>query len=199
MFDDNPRRQVILRHQEVLTMHNVRDTDARRAFDPIVHVHAAGDAAVIQWTRNGPRYVLTPHTPHQVDELAAHAVLGAGEWTQVTGRQAVVHAVRVEDLAGLLDEVVQRSVTAAVDALAPKVATADERADVVDVLVDELAAKVPPAEVMLRPITPADVRRWPEFFISGAGRVLASKTDCGHGYWLTDSCPVCAAEHDEDS
>ncbi|MPY55528.1 hypothetical protein [Streptomyces acidicola] len=50
---------------------------------------------------------------------------------------------------------------------------------------------------MGEPLTAADVSADPEFWISGAGRKIASRTDCGHGYNLTDSCPGCdaAAEH----
>ncbi len=50
---------------------------------------------------------------------------------------------------------------------------------------------VPPAEVLARRITVADVKAYPEYFISGPGRKVASATDCGHGYYLTDSCPCC--------
>ncbi|MGY1946651.1 hypothetical protein [Nocardia asiatica] len=41
------------------------------------------------------------------------------------------------------------------------------------------------------PLTAAIVSEYPEFYISGPGRQIASATDCGHGYWLTDSCPCC--------
>ncbi|WP_043737497.1 hypothetical protein [Nocardia asiatica] len=54
-----------------------------------------------------------------------------------------------------------------------------------------LAIPAPPADVLARTITLADVRAWPEYFISGPGRAIASQTDCGHGYYLTDSCPCC--------
>lgn len=52
------------------------------------------------------------------------------------------------------------------------------------------AAAVPPPHVQANP-TPADVKAFPAFFIHGAGRHIASVTDCGHGYNLTDSCPNC--------
>lgn len=42
--------------------------------------------------------------------------------------------------------------------------------------------------------TVADVRANPEYWIAGRGRELASRTDCGHGYNLTDSCPNCDAD-----
>lgn len=50
---------------------------------------------------------------------------------------------------------------------------------------------VPPADVLSRPITPADVAAYPAYFISGPGREIASTTECAHGYNLTDSCPAC--------
>lgn len=40
-------------------------------------------------------------------------------------------------------------------------------------------------------VTRADVKRYPAYYISGPGRNAASASDCGHGYWLTDSCPMC--------
>ncbi|MFE3280062.1 hypothetical protein [Nocardia sp. NPDC059239] len=53
------------------------------------------------------------------------------------------------------------------------------------------AVPAPPADVLARPITRADVQANPDYFISGPGRAIASQTDCGHGYYLTDSCPCC--------
>ncbi len=49
----------------------------------------------------------------------------------------------------------------------------------------------PPADVLAQPLTAAIVHQFPAYFISGRGRQIASKTDCGHGYFLTDSCPCC--------
>jgi hypothetical protein len=40
-------------------------------------------------------------------------------------------------------------------------------------------------------VTPADVRRYPEFYIIGPGREAAEQSNCGHGYSLVDSCPIC--------
>jgi len=65
---------------------------------------------------------------------------------------------------------------------------------------DDLGANapVPPADVLNRTITHADVRAYPDYFILGPGRAVAQATDCGHGYRLTDSCPNCAADNDSD-
>lgn len=52
-------------------------------------------------------------------------------------------------------------------------------------------ATVPPADVLSRPITRADVAQYPEYYILGAGREIASTTRCPHDYHLTDSCPCC--------
>lgn len=49
----------------------------------------------------------------------------------------------------------------------------------------------PPADVLTRPITKQDISAYPDYFISGPGRAIAGQTDCGHGYYLTDSCPCC--------
>ncbi|WP_218007368.1 hypothetical protein, partial [Nocardia otitidiscaviarum] len=55
----------------------------------------------------------------------------------------------------------------------------------------------PPGDVLAKEApTVADVRDWPEFFISGPGRAVASATPCQHDYRLTDSCPGCDAEAD---
>lgn len=48
-----------------------------------------------------------------------------------------------------------------------------------------------PAYVLALPLTAAIVADYPAYFISGPGRPVASRTDCGHGYYLTDSCPCC--------
>lgn len=60
-------------------------------------------------------------------------------------------------------------------------------------------ASVPPADVLARPITAADVKAYPDYFIIGAGRDIASHTLCDHGYYLTDSCPGCDADDDTNS
>jgi hypothetical protein len=49
----------------------------------------------------------------------------------------------------------------------------------------------PPADVLNRPPTADDVHAYPIYFILGPGADIASHTDCGHGYNLTDSCPIC--------
>jgi hypothetical protein len=56
--------------------------------------------------------------------------------------------------------------------------------------------RIPPANVLCRPPTVDDVRRWPEFFIAGPGREVASRTECRHDYLLTSSCPGCDADAD---
>lgn len=53
------------------------------------------------------------------------------------------------------------------------------------------AIPAPPADVLARPLSKAIFDQFPEYFITGRGRVIASQTDCGHGYRLTDSCPCC--------
>ena len=58
------------------------------------------------------------------------------------------------------------------------------------------AGPVPPPEILDRPITPDDVRAFPEYFILGPGRERASATLCDHGYTLVDSCPGCDATAD---
>lgn len=42
--------------------------------------------------------------------------------------------------------------------------------------------------------TVADVRAYPAYYILGPGRELAETVPCPHGYFLTDSCPGCAAD-----
>jgi hypothetical protein len=39
--------------------------------------------------------------------------------------------------------------------------------------------------------TYADVQRDPEYWIGGPGHEVASRTNCPHGYRLTDTCPMC--------
>lgn len=68
-------------------------------------------------------------------------------------------------------------------------------AQVRDLYAQHLAIPRPPAEVLAKDApTVADVRRWPDFFISGPGRRVASATECPHAYYLTDSCPGCDAD-----
>ena len=55
-----------------------------------------------------------------------------------------------------------------------------------------------PSEVLTRPLTPADVRNWPDYFIGGHGTDAAHSTRCPHAYRLTDSCPGCDADQEND-
>lgn len=59
------------------------------------------------------------------------------------------------------------------------------------------AIPAPPAEVLARPLTPADIQAYPEYFINGRGRSIASTTLCAHDYYLTDSCPGCDADQED--
>lgn len=52
-------------------------------------------------------------------------------------------------------------------------------------------APVPPDNVLTRTITQRDIMDYGVYFIWGPGHEVASRTDCGHGYMLTDSCPCC--------
>lgn len=57
----------------------------------------------------------------------------------------------------------------------------------------------PPAELLAKDApTVADVKAWPDFFISGPGRRVASATPCPHDYQLTDSCPGCDYDEEND-
>lgn len=70
-------------------------------------------------------------------------------------------------------------------------------AQVRDLYAQHLAIPRPPAEVLAKAaLTKADVRAWPDFFISGPGRAVASRTLCPHEYYLTDSCPGCDADQE---
>lgn len=62
-----------------------------------------------------------------------------------------------------------------------------------------LTIPAPPAEVLAQDApTIADVKLWPEFFISGPGRAVAEKTHCPHkSHYLTDSCPGCDYDADQ--
>lgn len=56
--------------------------------------------------------------------------------------------------------------------------------------------RIPPASVLCRKPTVDDVRRWPDYFITGPGYDVARRTQCSHGYYLTSSCPGCDADTD---
>lgn len=58
---------------------------------------------------------------------------------------------------------------------------------------------VPPADMLAKEPTVAAVRAYPDYYITGPGREVAGKTECPHGYYLTDSCPNCAIEADEET
>ncbi|WP_134666105.1 MULTISPECIES: hypothetical protein [unclassified Amycolatopsis] len=60
-------------------------------------------------------------------------------------------------------------------------------------------APVPPGDVLARTITRRDVQQYDVYFIWGPGRDITSRTDCGHGYYLTDSCPCCDADDDTET
>ncbi|NEW42749.1 hypothetical protein GV794_02080 [Nocardia cyriacigeorgica] len=63
---------------------------------------------------------------------------------------------------------------------------------------EHLAIPRPPADVLAMDApTKSDVRLWPDFFIAGPGRRVASATLCPHAYYLTDSCPGCDADHED--
>lgn len=51
--------------------------------------------------------------------------------------------------------------------------------------------EVPPADVLAHTPTVHNVKAYPEYYILGGGYDVASATDCGHGYNLTDSYPSC--------
>jgi hypothetical protein len=67
---------------------------------------------------------------------------------------------------------------------------------VADQFAEHAAIPMPPADILAAPLTPAIVRDYPHYYISGRGRPLADRTDCPHRYRLTDSCPGC--DHDFD-
>lgn len=56
--------------------------------------------------------------------------------------------------------------------------------------------RIPPASVLCRPPTVDDIRRWPDYFISGPGREVAGQTRCRHDYLLTSTCPGCDADYE---
>lgn len=51
--------------------------------------------------------------------------------------------------------------------------------------------EIVPPEVFQRPLTAADVKAYPEYFVNGPGRLRAQHTLCEHNYGLLDSCPNC--------
>lgn len=66
-----------------------------------------------------------------------------------------------------------------------------------DKFAEHLAIAKPFADVLEKDApTAIDVHAWPEFFITGPGRAIASQTPCPHEYRLTDSCPGCDADRD---
>ncbi|MFD3594374.1 hypothetical protein ACFWU5_16745 [Nocardia sp. NPDC058640] len=50
----------------------------------------------------------------------------------------------------------------------------------------------PPAEVLARPVTVADVDTYPAWFLNGRGFPVAAAAKCQHGYTLVAFCPECA-------
>ncbi|WP_280455464.1 hypothetical protein [Nocardia brasiliensis] len=70
-------------------------------------------------------------------------------------------------------------------------------AQVRDLYARHLTIPRPPADVLAKDApTLADLKAWPDFFISGPGRAVASRTHCPHDYYLTDSCPGCDADEE---
>jgi hypothetical protein len=55
----------------------------------------------------------------------------------------------------------------------------------------DVLTRVPPREVLVQKPTGEIVREYPAYYLSGPGWFFASLVDCGHGYWLTDSCSCC--------
>ncbi|HEV2931263.1 MAG TPA: hypothetical protein VGW74_21485 [Propionibacteriaceae bacterium] len=53
---------------------------------------------------------------------------------------------------------------------------------------------VPPPEQLTVLPTATAVREYPEFWLTGPGRAVAGRVDCGHGYYLTATCPNCGAD-----
>ncbi|MFD6400727.1 hypothetical protein [Nocardia sp. NPDC060249] len=50
----------------------------------------------------------------------------------------------------------------------------------------------PPAEVLARPVTAADVDTYTAWFLNGRGYPIAAAAKCQHGYALVAFCPECA-------
>ena len=49
----------------------------------------------------------------------------------------------------------------------------------------------PPAEVLARPVTGADVDEYPEWFLNGRGCPVAAAVKCEHGVPLVGFCLAC--------
>jgi hypothetical protein len=64
-------------------------------------------------------------------------------------------------------------------------------ADSLTVKLLDKPGSTPPVDVLAGPLTAAIVEAYPAYYILGPGHDQAAATDCGHGYALTDSCPVC--------
>lgn len=58
---------------------------------------------------------------------------------------------------------------------------------------------VPPGDVLTKLPTREVLRQWPDFYINGPGCHLAAATPCVHLYNLTDSCPGCDADQEQDA
>lgn len=72
-----------------------------------------------------------------------------------------------------------------------------DAAQIRDQYAKHLTIPRPPDDVLAKDaLTVADVRRWPDFFITGPGRRVAAATLCPHAYYLTDSCPGCDADEE---
>lgn len=57
----------------------------------------------------------------------------------------------------------------------------------------------PPEDVLNRPPARADVAAFPVYFILGPGAEAAASTECDHGYYLTDSCPGCDYDAEQEA
>jgi hypothetical protein len=62
---------------------------------------------------------------------------------------------------------------------------------------DIAATLAPPADILATTPTAQTVILFPDYYINGPGRAVASTTLCDHGCHLTDSCPGC--DHDQDN
>ncbi len=77
-----------------------------------------------------------------------------------------------------------------------KTLTAWDVGDMLTVWARHRAILRPPADVIARTPTKADVAMWPHYYIDGPGNAIASRTMCPHAYYLTDSCPGCDDDAD---
>lgn len=59
-----------------------------------------------------------------------------------------------------------------------------------------IESRRPPADVLAKQLTRQVVAEYPDWFLSGPGREQAERTQCAHGYNLTDSCPGCDADEE---